>query len=197
MTFQRILVAIDGSSVAAAVFDQAVKLAFTHESHLMLLHCFHLKTWDEISIMINAAFGPPGRGKLQQLQEKEWLEREQARKSLQIYCQQAKAYGIQAEYEFCLGEPSWRILEFAQNWCADLIIMGRKNRNLLVNILRKSIDNYIIEHASCSVLIIQEPRLLSCQDNNQLLYSCHLHKSKGFFFPSKRMPQKMQLSYRL
>lgn len=185
MTFQRILVAIDCSSAATIVFDQAIKLAFTYESHLMLLHCFHLKTWDEISIMIDAAFGLAGKEKLRQLQQKNLQEKENTRKTLQTYCQQANIHGIQAEYELCLGEPSLRILEFAQSWCADLIIMGRRNRNMLVNILQKSINHYIIEHAPCSVLIIQESRFLSFQENNQLLHNPNWQKSNGFFFPSR------------
>lgn len=70
MGFQRILVAIDRSPVATMVFEETLKLAFTYDSNLMLLHCVTSQTWEEFYLAIDTAFGLSGKQKLNQLQQK-------------------------------------------------------------------------------------------------------------------------------
>lgn len=186
MGFQRILAAIDRSSAAATVFEETLKLAFTHESHLMLLHCFNSQTWEEISLAIDTAFGLSGKHKLKQLQQENSQEIERIRKWMQTYSLQALAHGISTEYYCPVGEPSFRICEFAQNWRADLIILGRRNSRSLVEILKRRVSDRVIHHAPCSVLIVQEPRLWSSQHNNPILHHQNVPIFRGFFFPMKR-----------
>lgn len=164
MSFSRILVALDRSPVAATVFEQTLKLAFTDESSLLLIHCLSSKTWEEFSPMIDVAFGWAGKKKLWQLQQEALQDMEEARKLMQTYHQQATERGISTEYYCPVGEPSFRISEFAQNWRADLIILGRRGRKSLVEILMGSVSDRIIHHAPCPVLIIQEPKICSFQD---------------------------------
>lgn len=189
MSFQRILVAIDCSPAAATVFEQTLKLAFTHESSVMLVHCLTSKTWEEFSLMMDSAFGLAAKEKLRQLQQKNWQEMEQARKLMQTYCAQATAHGIPTQYYCPVGEPSFRICEFAHNWCADLIIVGRRSRRGLLEILLGGVSDRVVRQAPCSVLIVQEPRVFSFQGNDSLLRRHDWRTARAFFFPSRRSPR--------
>ena len=43
----------------------------------------------------------------------------------------------------------------AKDWNADLIIMGRRGLTGLSEMFLGSVSNYVVHHASCSVLLIQ------------------------------------------
>lgn len=194
MGFQRILVAIDRSPVATMVFEETLKLAFTYDSKLMLLHCFNLQTWEEFVLAIDTAFGLSGKQKLKQIQQKYEQEMEQTRQWIQSYCKQSIAYGVATEYYCPVGEPSSWICEVAQNWHADLIVLGRRNRRKLVEILQGRVSDRVIHHASCSVLIIQEPRIFSFPNNHKLRHRQNAPISRGFFFPAKRSLRLAEVS---
>jgi nucleotide-binding universal stress UspA family protein len=194
MGFQRILVAIDRSPVAAMVVEETLKLAFTYDSNLMLLHCFTSQTWEEFYLTIDTAFGLSGKQKLNQLQHKYEQEMEQTRQWMQTYCKQSIAHGVSTEYYCPVGEPSSQICEFAQNWCADLIVLGRRNRRKLIEILQGRVSDRVVHHASCSVLIIQEPRVFGFQNNHQLLRRQNVPNSRGLFFPAKRSLRLAEVS---
>jgi nucleotide-binding universal stress UspA family protein len=54
------------------------------------------------------------------------------------------------------GDPGHSICESAQNWGADLIVLGRRGRTGFAEAFLGSVSNYVVHHASCSVFVIQE-----------------------------------------
>jgi len=158
MVFNKILVALDRSSQAAAVFAQALELAQKQESNLMLLHCLTQET--QVSTGSFLGIGTLGDvnlyGSLQQ-QRQEQLQQEvkEVRDWLQTYCQQATTQGVSAELDCQVNDPGIKICEVAKSWGADLIVIGRRGREGLTEILLGSVSNYVVHHAACSVLVIQ------------------------------------------
>ena len=75
---------------------------------------------------------------------------------LQGYCQEAVVRGISAEAIHRLGDPGPEICEVARQWRVNLIVMGRRGRQGLTEMVLGSVSNYVIHHAPCSVLIVQE-----------------------------------------
>ncbi|MBF1999323.1 MAG: universal stress protein [Synechococcales cyanobacterium M58_A2018_015] len=166
--FQNILVALDDTPVAQAVFTKAVALAKAMNARLMLLHVLSvenegspgwprrmgdaqdpLKTsqppvffsvYDEINWEAH-------RQQWQQF-EKESLEKFQA------YSEQAIAMGIETEFTQIPGNPGRTIQKIAQTWKADLIVMGSRGRTGLSELVLGSVSNYVMHHAPCSVLIV-------------------------------------------
>jgi nucleotide-binding universal stress UspA family protein len=78
---------------------------------------------------------------------------------LQVYATQAKTRGIKAETLQNYGDSGPLICEAAKNWSADAIVMGRNQKSLLNEIFLGSTSNYVLHHASCSVIVIQLPAL--------------------------------------
>jgi nucleotide-binding universal stress UspA family protein len=52
------------------------------------------------------------------------------------------------------GDPSSAILEFANNWKADLIVMGTHSRSGFANLLMGSIAVEVVKHSKIPTLII-------------------------------------------
>ena len=66
----------------------------------------------------------------------------------------AIAAGVKAKYAQLNGVPGPVICEVADNWSANLIIVGKRRLKGLYKIFLGSVSNYITHHAPCSVLIM-------------------------------------------
>lgn len=58
--------------------------------------------------------------------------------------------------EILEGKPSTRIVEFAEEWGADAIVVGSHGRGFWGRLLG-SVSNSVVNHAPCSVLIVRKP----------------------------------------
>lgn len=158
MGFKKILVAVDHSSQATAVFEQALELAQKNNAHLKVLHCVNPQGEGEIAPLMGTGVGlDPAGGKmvLSLQQERLQQEKERAQHLLKSYCRQATELGIVAESDCKIGEPGTLICEIAKSWPADLIVIGRRGRKGLAEIFLGSVSNRVVHNASCSVLIVQ------------------------------------------
>ena len=158
MAFKKVLAAIDRSSQAPFVFDQALKQVQMQEGQLMLAHIVHIPAdiptgsfmgigtiadVDTYAILRRAH------------QERVQKEVQQAQDWLQPYIQQAIAKGISVEVDCRSEEPAVWICKLAQNWGADLIVLGRRGHQGIKEIVMGSVSNYVVHHAPCSVLVVQ------------------------------------------
>lgn len=159
MSFKKILVAINHSPLSPHVFTAALELAQSNQAELKLIHCIATE-------MIAEPTGPmsydPGLQPTQAIgdyqTQKLLIEQqiEAAQALLERYRQKAlnQAVIIEADYE--VGEAGYLLCQVAQDWQADLIVVGRRGRSGLAEVLLGSVSNYVVHHAPCSVLVIQE-----------------------------------------
>lgn len=63
--------------------------------------------------------------------------------------------GIAAETEVINGSPERAIIETAQKWGADLIIVGSHGRGFWGRMMIGSVSDAVMHHAPCSVLIVR------------------------------------------
>jgi nucleotide-binding universal stress UspA family protein len=157
MCFKRIFVAIDFSPLSQSVFEQALTTAQQNKACLMLFHCLVPDT------IVGATYFPGELGlsprfydqtyQQQQLQ----LERQnrEIQKLLQGYCETATRQGVSTEFTHHVSEPGPGICQLSHSWDADLIVMGRRGRKGLTEAILGSVSNYVLHHASCSVLVVQ------------------------------------------
>jgi nucleotide-binding universal stress UspA family protein len=75
---------------------------------------------------------------------------------LESYATEARAINIKAEIFQSLGDAGRTICETAKNYAADVIVMGRNQKSMLSEIFLGSTSNYVLHHAPCSVLVIQQ-----------------------------------------
>ncbi len=158
MSFQKILVAVDHSDLCRSVFERALELAQACKSQIFLLHCLH----NEIGIdsaLSPISVGMSDLGAYPRILDNSVWEvqtlRQQAIALLQNYSQTASGLGIVVEFDYKIGEPGHCICQAAQDWQANLIIVGRRGLKGFSEAVLGSISNYVVHHAPCAVLVIQ------------------------------------------
>jgi nucleotide-binding universal stress UspA family protein len=157
MAFQKILAAIDYSPLSQSVFEQALELAKANQAKLMLFHCL---TADIITLT------PPFPGEfgispqfVTQAYQAEFVRLDQQVQQAQFLlnrcCETAKRQGVTVESGYRIIEPGQGLCQIAQEWEADLILLGRRGRKGLREALLGSVSNYVLHNAPCAVLVIQ------------------------------------------
>lgn len=157
MGFKKILAAIDQSPLSQSVFNQSLELAKTNQSRLLLFHCVTADTVT-LSSPFSGEFGLPPQ-LVNQAYQTEFIRLEQQvhhiQSLLKHYCKLATEQGVIAECDYQTVEPGQGLCHAAQQWNADLIILGRRGRKGLAEVILGSVSNYVLHHAPCAVLVIQ------------------------------------------
>ncbi|MEG4498993.1 universal stress protein [Microcoleus sp. F10-C6] len=163
MSFKKIFVALDDSELGHRVFVQALELAVNDRAEVMLFNCVTVSTMGETAVPIPVDLGMNVELMDQAYQAQRLrLEREVKHGSglLKNYCDAAANKGLQVEFDCKTdGDPGHCICESAENWGADLIVLGRRGRTGFTEAFLGSVSNYVVHHASCSVLVIQEVKI--------------------------------------
>lgn len=156
--FQKILVAIDHTPDAHSVFESALTLAQETGASLMLLHILLTEEIDNIPIsrtVIPYYYPTITQDMIVRYQEERERVENCGLNSLRSLTKEATDVGVKTEFMQQIGDPKHLICQIAKNWNADLIMVGRRGRTGLSELILGSVSNYILHHASCSVLIIQ------------------------------------------
>lgn len=160
MSFKRIFVALDDSELSHRVFSQALELALIDRAPMMLFNCVTINSLGETAVPIPVDLGMNAELMNQAYQAQRLrleTEEKQASGLLKNYCDAAAKQGLQVEFDCKMdGNPGHSICESAQNWGADLIVLGRRGRTGLAEAFLGSVSNYVVHHASCSVFVLQE-----------------------------------------
>jgi nucleotide-binding universal stress UspA family protein len=156
--FHHILVALDHSAISAAVYAEAIALAKATNAKLMLLHV--LSPADEgyplpIYPGIDGAHPSLYSAALNSYDRQWETFQRDGLSRLQMLVDRALAAGIPAEFSQNFGDAGRTICQVARTWNADLILLGRRGRSGLSELLLGSVSNYVLHHAHCSVLTVQ------------------------------------------
>ncbi|MDY7021167.1 MAG: universal stress protein [Cyanobacteriota bacterium] len=156
--YKKILVALDLSSVSEKVFEKALSIAKLCQADLMFIHVL---SHDE-------AESPLAQGMMSlnyyEMIELETLKSYQQQwqkyvkrgvETLKNYCDQATEARLNSEYSQQTGQAGRQICQAAQDWNADLIIIGHRGLSGLSEFVLGSVSNYVLHHAPCSILIEQ------------------------------------------
>lgn len=172
MTFQHILLAIDRTQKADDVFNQGMTIAQKYDAHLTLLHCIaDANAWAMTANVPTAGVGfswptailptattPVGGNTSVQSAASDRMayQTEIVHQWLQGYQQKAFDAGCKdVVYEIQVGDPGDRICEFAKDSNIDLIVIGRKDRYSLEELVLGSVSNTAVHNAPCSVFVVQ------------------------------------------
>ncbi|MEG4005249.1 universal stress protein [Microcoleus sp. Pol11C1] len=163
MSFKKIFAALDDSELGHRVFTQALELALSDSAQVMLFNCVTVSTVGQTAVPIPVDLGMNVELMDQAYQAQRLrLEKEVKHASglLKNYCDAAANKGLQVEFDCKMdGDPGHCICESAENWGADLIVLGRRGRTGFAEAFLGSVSNYVVHHASCSVLVIQEVKI--------------------------------------
>lgn len=153
---------MDMSDMSETVFAQALSIAEKDKSHLMLLHV--LSPEEENSPLpippdLTSIYPAVGNDLTLEAWREQWEEFErEGLARLRSHQEEATSRGINTEIKQISGSSAKTICQFARDWQADLIAIGRRGRSGLSEIFLGSVSNYVLHHAPCSVLIVQSPQ---------------------------------------
>jgi nucleotide-binding universal stress UspA family protein len=155
--FNKILVALDRSSEASTILDSALSIAQAKNSEMLLVHFIDWQMQDESPwIGIGTLYDVDLSGEHYNLsRQRLQKEVEMANDWLMAKAEQVNLAGINCQSECHVGNCNLGISDRAKNWNADLLIIGRRGRKNISEMLLGSVSNYVIHHAPCSVLVVQ------------------------------------------
>ena len=154
---EKILIAVDRSEHNKLVFDTAIFLAKTTGADLMLLHILSEKE-PEHPIAPTYSYYPVVEEWSYEKYQQEYDEYEQhGIEFLQNLTEKASKAGINTEFTQLAGNRGRIICQLADNWSADLILVGSRGLTGLKEMFLGSVSNYVTHHAPCSVFIVRNP----------------------------------------
>lgn len=166
---ERIIAAIDYSDHSRAVTETAITLAQSIAARIKLLHVLTPQEQRQTLSLDRALRGwqdwpqdprwpehPPGvvEDIMAAYQHRLELEENRRLALLQPYLLQCEEAGVIAEPVLIPGEPGRIITEYARMLRCHAIVMGRRGRSGLRELILGSVSNYVLHHASCPVLVI-------------------------------------------
>ncbi len=156
---QKILIATGDSPESAEIFKFGLTLAEKYGAQISVLHVLNLfqTGFEAVGTPFMGGTYPMMNEMAIQQYQKELQDREQqGMERLESYATEANALNIKVEIFQNLGDAGRNICETAKNYSADLIVMRRNQKSMLSEIFLGSTSNYVLHHAPCSVMVIQQ-----------------------------------------
>ena len=146
----KILLATDGSAQSEAAID--------------MLKNFSFKSGDEMKIVSVVDMAVPMAidiygGYLPDTTEMEKTAREHAEKVLSETCERLEGIckNLTVTSDVLFGSPERRIVETAEEWGSDLIVVGSHGYSRWERLLLGSVSQSVVHHAPCSVMVVRPP----------------------------------------
>jgi universal stress protein A len=143
----RILLAIDGSKFSEAATRAVIAQAKPKETEVRVVHFIDIMT-NQLPEMM--AYYPG-------IEHARDAQRKPAEAFVAIAAKLLRAKGIQVTTAVELGSPKSKILDTAEAWHADLIVLGSHGRTTLDRFLTGNLPDSILRHAHCSVELVRIP----------------------------------------
>lgn len=158
----RILVAIDGSERGEAVVDEISRRRLPADSEVRIISV--------VAPYLPATYLPYGGGggvDMSRYDQSESDAREQAQAVVDNAATAIRAIGdnckLRVTTKVLVGSPKALILEEADAFGADLIVVGSHGHGMVERFLLGSVSQAVALHASCSVEIVRSPKVINEQ----------------------------------
>lgn len=135
--FNKILLAYDGSTAAGKAFDLALDLTIKYGAQLEVL----------------AVAQPPDFRHEAETDAMVVNSHRHYQRALEPLETRVKAMGLQVLFEVASGRPAEHIVLEAQKRGVQLVVLGHRGHGLLGRWLVGSVAKYVIQHATCAVLV--------------------------------------------
>lgn len=141
MSFERILIAVDESAVAAHAADVGVRLASALSAKLAFVLVV------DPSAVVAVGAGVPG-------EEIVVAAQRDAKARLAAFWQRLAPTTTPLQF-VRTGKPSAEIVKAAAEWPADLVVVGSHGRNAVSRALLGGVAEAVTRHAPCPVLVVR------------------------------------------
>ncbi|MBC7900350.1 MAG: universal stress protein [Saprospiraceae bacterium] len=148
----KILLATDGAKQSDAAIESLKRMLLTDGDEIRIVNVVDMALPMSIDI-----YG----GYLPDTTELEKTAREHAAKILEQTSAKLNAFvdgqKVTVTSEMLFGSPESRIVETAEEWRADLVIIGSHGYSRWERLLLGSVSDSVVHHAPCSVLVVRIP----------------------------------------
>lgn len=145
----KILFASDGGKQSEAAIEAVKKFALGQGDEVKIVSVVDMALPMAIDI-----YG----GYLPDTAELEKTARENASKVVGEAAEKVRGFtGATVSTDVLFGSPDSRIVETAEEWNADLIVVGSHGYSRWERLLLGSVSDSVVHHAPCSVLVVRVP----------------------------------------
>lgn len=147
----KILIAVDGSKCSDAAISEVLKRPWPPKTEVRAITAF------EVPIMVGIE---PWAATPNYFNQIEKAVRDGAQTAVTTALEKLKPLAsgtLQVSGEAIEGAPGQAIVEEAERWGADLIVMGSRGLGTWNRLLLGSVSNNVVHHAKCSVEIVRGP----------------------------------------
>jgi nucleotide-binding universal stress UspA family protein len=156
--FHKVLVALDSSRAGRRTFECALEFASLHKSALLLLHVLGYEEYGFESPLPSSVVDLDtliGATALEQYLEARERTRARTIERLSALVEEARKLGVEADFVLLGGSPERAIRRQAEQWGADLIVLGRRGHTGLSELYLGSVSNYVVHNVFCHILVLQ------------------------------------------
>lgn len=159
VSYQRMLVPLDGSERAASALVHAESLAKLAHAQLVLVQVIP----SAAMLVSETAVGSSGMGlptvdpfvSASQYESIEQTLAEGAKTALDEAAAPLLANGVQVETVILKGSPAESIIAYAREFNIDMIVMSTHGRSGLARLVYGSVAESVLHHAPCPVLLVR------------------------------------------
>jgi nucleotide-binding universal stress UspA family protein len=146
----KILIGVDGSPYSNAALEEVANRSWPGGTEVLIVHAYQLP----VAPTPEAWVLPPGYFELL-----DRAVRTQSDAIVDAALQKLKAAGndLKVQGKAILGAPRKVILEEANDWKADLIVVGSHGYPTWQRLLLGSVSGAVVAHAKCSVEVVRLP----------------------------------------
>ena len=141
----RILLAIDGSAPSQDALEEVVHRPWPSPSTLRILSVIQPYTPPATEIVLASAT-------LEEVRQRQAQDAEQFTRQAR---ERIGASGLNVETAVREGDPRTAIIDAADEWQADLIVVGSHGRTGLTRLVMGSVAQAVVAHAHCSVEVVR------------------------------------------
>lgn len=142
----RILLAIDDSRFSQAAIETVIEQARPHDTDVRILHVV-----ESPPLLVAREMGGYDPALETALESQKQNAEALVRKAAELL----RARGIKVAAALEMGDPKSKILDVAEEWRADLIVLGSHGRRGFERFLMGSVSDAVVRHAKCSVQIVR------------------------------------------
>ena len=142
----RILLAIDDSKFSEAAIETVLEQARRHGTEVRVLHVL-----ESPPLLVARELG----GYEPVLENALEFQKQQAEAVVAKAAELLRARGVKVTAAVEMGDAKSKILDVAEEWHADLIVLGSHGRKGLNRFLMGSVSDAVARHACCSVEIVR------------------------------------------
>lgn len=148
----KILLAVDGSVYSDAAIDEVAKRPWPSQSEVKVI------TAAETPLMGGIEPSAPLPEYFEQLEKSVRNVAQGVIESALVKLKTTKDKTLGITGKVIQGSPKQVIVEEAESWGVDLIVMGSRGLGTWNRLLMGSVSNSVVHHANCSVEIVRRPQ---------------------------------------